>query len=102
MMCRNIDFICPMVYPDHYELGAYGLEYPPAEPYELVKRALEKTPGWVEGTGAKCRPWLQAHDDVLARGVDYTPAMVEQEIKAAAELGFDEYLLWGGYPEVTL
>jgi hypothetical protein len=102
MMCRNIDLICPMVYPDHYELGAYGIEYPPAEPYNLVKKALAKTPGWVQGTGAKCRPWLQAHDDVLSRGLDYTADMVEQQIKAAAELGFDEYLLWGGYPEVSI
>ncbi len=100
MMCRNIDLICPMVYPDHYQLGAFGIEYPPAEPYKLIKKAMAKTPGWVAGTGAKCRPWLQAHDDILSRKLDYTPAMVKEEIKAAAELGFDEYLLWGGYPNV--
>jgi hypothetical protein len=99
-MCRNLDLICPMVYPDHYELGAYGIAYPPAEPYKLVKKALAKTPGWVEGTGAKCRPWLQAHDDNLSQKLDYTAAMVREEIRAAAELGFDEYLLWGGYPEL--
>jgi hypothetical protein len=100
MMCRNIDLICPMVYPDHYQLGAFGIEYPPAEPYKLIKKAMAKTPGWVAGTGAKCRPWLQAHDDILSRKLDYTPAMVKEEIRAAAELGFDEYLLWGGYPNV--
>jgi hypothetical protein len=100
MMCQNIDLICPMVYPDHYQLGAFGIEYPPAEPYKLIKKALAKTPGWVAGTGAKCRPWLQAHDDILSRKLDYTAAMVKEEIRAAKELGFDEYLLWGGYPEI--
>jgi hypothetical protein len=100
MMCQNIDLICPMVYPDHYELGAFGIEYPPAEPYNLIKKALAKTPGLIAGTGAKCRPWLQAHDDILSRKLDYTAAMVKEEIKAAAELGFNEYLLWGGYPEI--
>jgi hypothetical protein len=100
LMCQNIDLICPMVYPDHYELGAFGIEYPPAEPYNLIKKALAKTPGLIAGTGAKCRPWLQAHDDILSRKLDYTAAMVREEIKAAAELGFDEYLLWGGYPEI--
>ena len=99
-MCRNIDLICPMVYPDHYQLGAYGIEYPPAEPYKLISKALAKTPGWVAGTGAKCRPWLQAHNDILSRQLQYTAAMVKQQIKAAAELGFDEYLLWGGYPDL--
>jgi hypothetical protein len=100
MMCQNIDLICPMVYPDHYELGAFGIEYPPAEPYNLIKKALAKTPNLIAGTGAKCRPWLQAHDDILSRKLDYTPALVKEEIRAAAELGFDEYLLWGGYPDV--
>jgi hypothetical protein len=99
-MCENLDLICPMVYPTLYEFGAYGIEYPPAEPYKLVKNALAKTPDRMEGTGAKCRPWLQAYDDYYSRKIEYTPELIREEIKAAADLGFNEYLLWGGYPEL--
>jgi hypothetical protein len=99
-MCQNLDLICPMVYPTLYEFGAYGIEYPPAEPYALVKNALSRTPARMEGTGAKCRPWLQAYDDYHSRKIEYTPELIKEEIRAAAELGFNEYLLWGGYPEL--
>ena len=99
-MCMNLDLICPMVYPNLYEFGAYGIQYPPAEPYNLVKNALAKAPGRLIGLGTKCRPWLQAHDDYFTRGVEYTADLIKEEIRAASELGFDEYLLWGGYPDL--
>ncbi|OFV82118.1 MAG: hypothetical protein A2W26_06335 [Acidobacteria bacterium RBG_16_64_8] len=99
-MCMNLDLICPMVYPNLYEFGAYGIQYPPAEPYNLVKNALAKAPSRLVGLGAKCRPWLQAHDDYFSRAVEYTVDMIKEEIRAASELGFDEYLLWGGYPDL--
>jgi len=100
MLCRNVDVICPMVYPNLYEPGEYGLEYPAAKPYELVKNALVEAPGRLAGTGAKGRPYLQAFDDYYARSLDYTAEMVRAQINAAAELGFTEYILWGGYPDL--
>jgi hypothetical protein len=99
-MCMNLDLICPMVYPNLYEFGAYGIQYPPAEPYGLVKNALAKAPSRLVGLGTKCRPWLQAHDDYFSRAVEYTPEIIKEEIRAASELGFNEYLLWGGYPDL--
>ena len=99
-MAQNLDLVCPMVYPDHYPLGYGGIEYPPAEPYETVSRALSNAPELLQGTGAKCRPYLQAHTDILSRRIKYTAEMVREEIRAAADLGFDEYVLWAGYPDL--
>ena len=99
-MAKNVDIVCPMVYPDHYPLGYGGIAYPPAEPYKTITRALSKAQAFVEGTGAKCRPYLQAHTDIQSQHIKYTPEMVRQEIKAAADLGFDEYVLWAGYPDL--
>ena len=100
MMCRNIDLICPMVYPDHYELGAFGIEYPPAEPYKLIKKAWPRPPDGSRARAQSAAPGSKLTTTYCLRKLDYTPAMVKEEIKAAAELGFDEYLLWGGYPNV--
>jgi hypothetical protein len=99
-MAKNVDIVCPMVYPDHYPLGYGGIEYPPAEPYKTITRALSKAVALVEGTGAKCRPYLQAYTDIQSRRIAYTPQMVKEEIRAAADLGFDEYVLWAGYPDL--
>jgi len=99
-MAVNLDIVCPMVYPDHYPLGYGGIEYPPAEPYKTITRALSNAPELLEGTGAKCRPYLQAHTDILSRHIKYTPEMVREEIRAAADLGFEEYVLWAGYPDL--
>jgi hypothetical protein len=99
-MCQAVDLICPMVYPDLYDPGEYGLEYPAAKPYDLVKNALAEAGGRLAGTGAKCRVWLQAFDDYYAREIEYTPEMVKEQIRAANELGYDEWILWGGYPDL--
>ena len=100
-MSRNLDLVCPMVYPDHYPLGYSGIAYPPAEPYETITEALSNAPDLIAGTGAKCRPYLQAHTDILSRHIKYTPELVREEIRAAADLGFDEYILWAGYPDLS-
>jgi hypothetical protein len=99
-MAENVDIVCPMVYPDHYPLGYSGIAYPPAEPYKTITRALSKAQAYIQGTGAKCRPYLQAYRDIQAQRIEYTPAMVKEEIRAAAELGFNEYVLWAGYPDL--
>ncbi len=38
---RNVDIICPMVYPSHYEDGSYGIDSPNTSPYELVTARSE-------------------------------------------------------------
>jgi len=100
MMSRNLDLVCPMVYPDHYPLGYGGIAYPPAQPYKTISRALRNAPEMVDGIGVKCRPYLQAHTDIQAQHIKYTAELVKEEIRAAADLGIDEYVLWAGYPDL--
>lgn len=110
------DYIAPMVYPSHYPKGFNGWDDVNAVPYELMKfvmrSAVERTiadttpvPSLAHtriGTStpavyskpaydkAKMRPWLQDFD----YPVEYTPAMVEAQIRANAELGLHSYMFW--------
>lgn len=94
-MAREVDYIAPMLYPSHWGPGEYGLSHPNAEPYEIVRRSLEDFETAVEGTGARVVPWLQ--DFTL--GVEYGPAEVKAQIRAARDAGVNEFLLWD--PAVT-
>jgi hypothetical protein len=96
-MCENVDIICPMVYPSSYTPGMYGLEYPAAQPYELVYAALSDAKRRLVGTGAKGRPYLQASDDYMGRRLKYDAEMLLAQVRAAEELGFNEWIYWGGY-----
>jgi hypothetical protein len=94
------DVVLPMVYPSHYYPGAYGLDWPNAEPYEVVRRAL------VDGIrrasevpeAARIRPFLQSFS---IRRVRYTAVEVRAEIDAVEDLGLTDWILWnasGRYP----
>jgi len=110
------DYIAPMVYPSHYPKGFNGWNDVNAVPYELMKfvmqsavdRAVAATTPVASlahtriGTSTpaiyskpvysktKMRPWLQDFD----YPVEYTPAMVEAQIRANAELGLHSYMFW--------
>lgn len=110
------DFIAPMVYPSHYPKGFHGFNDVNANGYgiihfsmgEAVRRTTTTTTGNASlayarvGTStpamyekpaypaSKMRPWLQDFD----YPVDYTPAMVEEQIKAAADVGVHSYMFW--------
>ncbi len=96
-VARNVDIVCPMVYPSHYYSGSYGLDNPDANPYELVTAAMKETNLRLAGTGAMGRPWLK--DDNY--GVDYGVEEVKAEIKAAEQQGFGEWMLWNARNEYT-
>jgi hypothetical protein len=94
-MARNVDYIAPMVYPSHWTPGEYDVADPNAQPYEIVFRALADFRRQTKGTGARVVPWLQD----FSLGVAYGPAEVQAQIRAAADRGIDEWLLWD--PNVT-
>lgn len=98
-VAQNVDIMCPMVYPSHYESGSYGLENPNASPYETVSAAMKETVKRLAGTGAMGRPWLQ---DFSLRGVTYGVEKVKAQIKAAEEQGFTEWLLWNPSVQYTV
>lgn len=86
-----VDSIHPMVYPSHYAQGEYGIAYPNAVPYKIVHRALSDAVKRSKGQEHKIRPWLQAF--TLGKP-PYTEYEIRQQIKAANDLGINEYLLW--------
>lgn len=109
------DYIYPMVYPSHYNNGFAGLADVNSDPYTVVYTSMAQavkrevatttpqeslaftpiastTPPLYEKPSyrGKVVPWLQSFD----YPVDYTPAMVEAQIKAAADAGVRSYLFW--------
>lgn len=79
------DLICPMVYPSHFAKGEYGIKDPSASPYAIIKKSLEDYKERVPDV--KVRPWLQ---DFWG----YTADQIQAQIKAAREVGYNEYLIW--------
>lgn len=110
------DYIGPMVYPSHYPSGFNGWKNVNAVPYELMKFVMHagaervvatstsiaslaytrigtSTPALYEKPSYnknKLRPWIQDFD----YPVEYTPAMVEAQLRANRELGLDSYMVW--------
>ncbi|MCH7904329.1 MAG: hypothetical protein IH944_07145 [Armatimonadetes bacterium] len=82
---QPFDLLCPMVYPNHYANGEYGIADPNGSPYEILMKSVGD---FVELLPDKpLRPWLQTFGGY---GVDE----VREQIRALKELGVQEYLLW--------
>lgn len=122
---KDIDVICPMVYPSHYANSSKGtmgngvgqdingvhFDIPDLKPYEVVYNTLLKLKGRiseVEGYNAKVRPYLQDFTATyLPKGYyqEYGPEQVRQQIKAVYDAGYEEWILWDGrnsYTEAAL
>lgn len=87
------DVVLPMVYPSHYAPGMYGTPSPNAEPYLVVRRALEdglRRSALLEKP-ASIRPYLQAFTLGAPR---YTGEHVRAQIRAAADVGIESWVLW--------
>ncbi len=94
------DVLLPMVYPSHYGRGSYGIAFPNAEPYAVVRRALLDGVSRSEGLRrpAKIRPYLQAFS---LRPPRYTAEHVREQIEAVKDVGLTDWVLWnarGVYP----
>ncbi len=103
-LVRLADVLLPMVYPSHYPRGAYGIRYPNADPYRIVRRALE--PAIQRSAGipgaARIRPYLQAF---TLRRPRYNATEVRAQIRAVEDLGLTDWVLWnarGVYPPGAL
>lgn len=93
LMGEYADKICPMVYPSHYSTGWYNLEDPNANPYQVIKGAMEEA---LEKNSSMEKPpvirsWIQDFDWA---GKEYGPKEVRSQIIAAKELGLTEYMVW--------
>jgi hypothetical protein len=87
----HTDYVAPMLYPSHWNNGEYGVANPTRQPYDIVKASLADFQAAVAPTGRPLVPWLEDFSD---KGVTYGDEQVQDQIRAAQELGVDNWLLW--------
>ncbi|MDR2192373.1 MAG: putative glycoside hydrolase [Endomicrobium sp.] len=87
-MSEYVDYVSPMVYPSHYNKGAYAIADPNKAPYKTVYKAME---GAIKRLPAeKMRPWLQD----FTMGYKYGKEEVRAQIQACYDNGVGAWLLW--------
>jgi peptidoglycan/xylan/chitin deacetylase (PgdA/CDA1 family) len=86
-----IDVVYPMVYPSHFGPGFGGFDNPGDHPYYFVDESMQLFTHYLRGTDTKIRPWLQAF---AWRVNNYGQWYIDEQVKAAADNGIDEYALW--------
>jgi hypothetical protein len=92
-MVDATDALLPMIYPSHFARGSYGIAEPNAEPYDVVKTALEHARRRTADVpnAARVIPWLQ---DFTLGPPRYSPWHVRAQIRAVYDAGYDEWVLW--------
>jgi hypothetical protein len=90
-IARNVDVLCPMVYPSHFPEGSILVPGHPNDfPAETIAISMEAGARRVDPS--RLRPWLQ--DFSLAGMSDYGPAEVRAQIDAAEAGGAGGWMLW--------
>jgi len=93
-MSEQVDFVCPMVYPSHYNPGEYGLKNPNDDPYKTIYFAMRDAKKSLGEQGlAKLRPYLQDFS-LKGRGIRYGIKEVQDQIQASADQGILSWTLW--------
>jgi hypothetical protein len=91
----HVDVVLPMVYPSHYPRGAFGIERPNAEPYEIIKKAIDAAHRRDEALGITraehVRPWIQAFSLGQPK---YGPEQIMAQKKAIYDAGYKGWVLW--------
>jgi hypothetical protein len=89
------DAMLPMVYPSHYPRGSLGVKHPNAQPYDIIKIAIDtaRTRNAKLGITAPehVRPWLQAFS---LYGVEYGAEQIRQQKRAVYDAGYDGWVMW--------
>ena len=89
-----LDYYSPMVYPSTWTSGWFGLEYPPADPFTVVRSSVEAAVLRLSGYNIVVRPWLQDFHDYQAQRLPYNAFEVGQQIEAARLAGGSGFMLW--------
>lgn len=107
-MGKIYDFLCPMIYPSHYNNGSLGVKYPDLDPYNLVLNAMKASNevldaipkgehraivrAWLQDFTA---PWVTPHQTYGAK------QLVEQK-QAVYDSQNAEWLLWNAGNKYSL
>ena len=101
----HVDVVLPMVYPSHYPRGSFGVERPNAEPYKILRTALDTARVRDERLGITkaehVRPWIQAFSIGLPK---YGPEQITAQKQAIYDVGYKGWVLWspGSHYDVFL
>ena len=91
----HVDVVLPMVYPSHYPRGAFGIERPNAEPYAIIKKAIDGARERDEKLGITraehVRPWVQAFS---IGQPTYGPEQITAQKQAIYDAGYKGWVLW--------
>lgn len=91
----HVDVVLPMVYPSHYPRGAFGVAHPNADPYSIIKIALDAARTRDEKLGITkaehVRPWFQAFSIGQPK---YGPEQIQAQKQAAYDAGYHGWILW--------
>ena len=91
----HVDVVLPMVYPSHYPRGAFGIPQPNAEPYKVLRTALDTARVRDERLGLTkkehVRPWIQAFSLGQPK---YGPEQITAQKQAIYDSGFQGWVLW--------
>lgn len=98
-ICENVDVISSMIYPSHWNDGAFGAAKPDTQPGLVVGGYITREQDLLSTleTPPVTRPWLQSFTaSYLGAGnyIDYGPAQIQAQIDALRHAGVFEYLLW--------
>ena len=89
------DVLLPMVYPSHYPKGSFGVARPNAEPYKILKIAIDTARVRDEKLGITMRehvrPWLQAF---TLGAPAYGAEEIRQQKQAVYDAGYEGWVLW--------
>ena len=106
-MAQYLDYICPMIYPSHYNDGVYGIAHPDMDPYNLILNAVRDSEALLAEQGqaghtAKSRAWLQDFTAAwLANYISYGPEQIRAQINGVYDAGASEWFLWSGSNRYT-
>lgn len=116
-LSREVDYLCPMVYPSHYanvrqngmgqDINGVLFKKPDLEPHNVILQTLLSGKKRLESAEIKTgiRPYLQAFNAPwLGEGYwqKYGAQQIKEQIKAVYDAGYDEWILWdpnNSYPE---
>lgn len=111
-LATSTDILSAMVYPSHYALGSYGIQYPDTNPYEIVYKSLSIAEERLKNLQtdkkkAIQRPWLQDFSATWLKNVykdkyiTYGPDEIRAQIDAAYDAGVKEWIFWNAANKYT-
>lgn len=116
-MAAHLDYICPMVYPSHYNNGVYNIDVPDKAPYDTVYQAMNISKEKLEGADTGEEPEAESETDKQIAGVrvwiqDFTASWlkdyisygaeeVRAQIQAVYDAGYEEWILWNAKMNYT-